>query len=171
MGTNGLSRESIPRHSKSRRCFTSLTGTRKNRTCKKFKILFDENFYRTSAFSSKMHSSYPCTSDHCCAQNYFPSCDSEICFALFEREMRSQLFSEISRSRRRRWLQVDEMSGRGLSLCGQFTGRLHRACEHRAVAAPIRLKMALKIHVELLPEHGYVPDQNSRTRHCLRTKL
>jgi hypothetical protein len=57
-----------------------------------------------------MHSSNQHTLDHCYAHRTpFPSWEREIYFALFERVMRSQLFSEISRSRRRRWLQVDEM--------------------------------------------------------------
>src|ERR1700724_1979996 len=40
---------------------------------------------------------------------FFPAVWERNRFCLIERHMRSQLLSEISRSGRRRWLQVDEM--------------------------------------------------------------
>ena len=48
--------------------------------------------------------------DHCKrTENFFWAARVQSRFCFIERAMRSQLLSEISRSGRRRWLQVDEM--------------------------------------------------------------
>ena len=57
-----------------------------------------------------MHGTHQHTSGHCYAYwTFFSAAGERNRFCFIEREMRSQLFSEISRSGRRRWLKVDEM--------------------------------------------------------------
>ena len=57
-----------------------------------------------------MHSTHQHTLGHCGAYlNFLRLLWERNRFCFIERDMRSQLLSEISRSGRRRWLQVDEM--------------------------------------------------------------
>ena len=57
-----------------------------------------------------MHSTHQHTLGHCYAyRTFLLAAWEQNRFCFIERVMRSQLFSETSRSGRRRWLQVDEM--------------------------------------------------------------
>jgi hypothetical protein len=77
---------------------------------KKFKISFDRNSCPLWEVPCKMDHTARHTLDHCYAQRiFFWAAWVRNRFCFIERAMRSQLLSEISRSGRRRWLQVDEM--------------------------------------------------------------